>query len=92
MSKLRNMLHSHAEGLKTFAAITVGALLVLLVQTIYTPRVTTAESHAVWNFIVENGLEERFGSRFNQVNEKWPPTRFEMAELMLDAGMAASLK
>jgi hypothetical protein len=70
----------------------VGSLTTLAWQHILAPRVTSDESHAVWNYIVESDIKQEMEARFNQVNGNWPPKRSDMALVMLEARVAAEEK
>ena len=67
----------------------IGLIATLVVQHLLAPRVSSAESHQVWNYIVEQGIRPQMEVRFNQVNSNWPPKKVDMGLVMLEARSTA---
>lgn len=74
------------------AAAVAGAGVTLAVQMALAPRITSSESHAVWNYINEQKIVTEMEQRFNAVSDKWPPTKAEMGRVLLEAHMTALVK
>lgn len=90
MGYLKSIPQAWAGVVRTGAAVAFGALVVLATQTLMAPRVTSAESHAVWNFIVANELDSQLAAEFDSVNSAWPPTKAELGQVALSAVQAVA--
>lgn len=74
------------------AAAAVGSAATLGFQMITASRISSEESHAVWNYINEQGVAPEMEARFNAVNSDWPPTKADMGTVLLEARMASLSK
>ena len=63
--------------------LVVGIVITLGLSHVLEPKSDSFESHLVYNYINEHA--PNMINRFDEINGNWPPSRQEMATLLLDA-------
>lgn len=70
-------------------AALLGGLLAIGLRRMLAARASSAESHAVWSYILEAGVRPQMEARFNAVNREWPPRKSAIAQVLLEARLVA---
>jgi hypothetical protein len=77
-----------STNVATAVGIVIGVAFTILLQAVLADKFTSAESHEVWNYIVEHKLDRSsLEDRFNQVNDGWLHKKADMAKVLMDAHM-----